>query len=230
MSERKKKASDNAEKLAEESITLPIRAKQLAIQNELKAPRSKYNSFGNYWYRSCEDILEAVKPLCVKYSAVIDIKDDLVLVGDRHYVKSTAKLTDIDTGESVYSTAFAREAESKKGMDASQVTGLTSSYARKYALNGLLCIDDTKDADTDEAHKASRSSSPEDEPLKRTHKDEKSGDPEAVEALLKRLECYRTIEELNNFSRDCADQLAALGESDKATIRNAYYERQRALR
>lgn len=224
----KKKAETAEDKAAVENASISIRSKQLAIQNELKAPRSKFNSFGNYWYRSCEDILEAVKPLCLKYSAVIDISDDLVFVGDRYYVRSTVTLTDIETGDSIVSAAYAREAESKKGMDASQVTGLTSSYARKYALNGLLCIDDTKDADTDEAHKASKST--ENEPLAKTHKDEKASNQEAVAALIRRIECYRTIEELNKFSSDCGDEIMSLSEADKATVRGAYYERQRALR
>jgi hypothetical protein len=119
-----------------------------AIQRELKAPKSKYNSFGKYSYRSCEDILEAVKPLLEKYNAVMTIRDEMIEVGGRIYVKAIVTLT---AGEENYTvTAFAREAEDKKGMDASQVTGTASSYARKYALNGLFLIDDTKDADTDE--------------------------------------------------------------------------------
>ena len=120
------------------------------IQNELKAPKGQFNSFGRYKYRSCEDILEAVKPLLHKYSCSLNISDEIVMVGDRFYIKATATLRK-DTGEVVSaSAAYAREDESKKGMDGAQVTGAASSYARKYALNGLFCIDDTKDADTDE--------------------------------------------------------------------------------
>lgn len=121
------------------------------IQNELKAPKSQFNKFGGYKYRSCEDILEAVKPICKKYGAVLVISDKLENIGDRYYIKAMAEL--IDTEEenvSVCNTAYAREEESKKGMDGSQITGTASSYARKYALNGLFDIDDTKDADTDE--------------------------------------------------------------------------------
>ena len=118
------------------------------IQRELKAPKSKYNSFGKYAYRSCEDILEAVKPLLEKYDASMVVRDDIVEVGGRIYVKATATIQTADGATSV--TAFAREADEKKGMDASQITGTASSYARKYALNGLFLIDDTKDADTDE--------------------------------------------------------------------------------
>lgn len=129
--------------------------KLLAIQQELKAPKGQYNSFGKYSYRSCEDILEAVKPICAKYKAVLTVSDELVYMGDRYYIKATATI--IDTEEAlnnmIENTAFAREEETKKGMDGSQITGTASSYARKYALNGLFCIDDTKDADTDEFKK-----------------------------------------------------------------------------
>lgn len=122
----------------------------LAIQNELKAPKGQYNSFGKYKYRSAEDILEAVKPLAEQHSVLIYCSDDIVMVGNRIYVKATATAEDV-TGRcsAITVTAFAREPDDKKGMDASQITGTASSYARKYALNGLLCIDDAKDADTD---------------------------------------------------------------------------------
>ena len=120
--------------------------KIVAIQSELKAPKGQYNSFGKYNYRSCEDILEGVKPLLAKHGLVLTIQDSIELIGDRYYVKATATIT--DGKENVSTSAYARESLDKKGMDASQVTGATSSYARKYALNGLLAIDDTKDADT----------------------------------------------------------------------------------
>lgn len=121
------------------------------IQNELKAPKGQFNKFGGYKYRSCEDILEAVKPICKKYGAVLVIADKLENIGDRYYIKAMAELIDIEEeNASICNTAYAREEESKKGMDGSQITGTASSYARKYALNGLFNIDDTKDADTDE--------------------------------------------------------------------------------
>ncbi len=121
----------------------------LAIQTELKAPKSQYNSFGKYNYRNCEDILEAAKPLCNKYGAVLHLSDDLLLIGERYYVKATATLRLVSDPDSfLQATAYAREEAEKKGMDGSQVTGAASSYARKYALNGLLDIDDTKDSDT----------------------------------------------------------------------------------
>lgn len=119
------------------------------IQQELKAPKGQYNSFGKYHYRSCEDIVESVKPLLAKHGAQLTLTDDIVMVGDRIYVKATATLYD-EKGVSETATAFAREPEQKKGMDESQITGTASSYARKYALNGLFLIDDTKDPDTDE--------------------------------------------------------------------------------
>lgn len=118
------------------------------IQQELKAPKGQFNKFGGYHYRSAEDILEAVKPLLAKTKAELILSDEIVEVGGRIYVKATALLSDGEQQAKV--TAYAREPEDKKGMDASQITGTASSYARKYALNGLFLIDDTKDADTDE--------------------------------------------------------------------------------
>ncbi|MDU7339318.1 MAG: ERF family protein [Clostridium sp.] len=119
------------------------------VQAKLKAPKNQKNSFGNYNYRSCEDILEAVKPLLKENSLVLTLCDSVEIIGARIYVKATARLQNAD-GESIENSAYAREAESKKGMDDSQITGTASSYARKYALNGMFLIDDTKDADTDE--------------------------------------------------------------------------------
>lgn len=123
----------------------------IQLISELKAPKGQYNSFGKYKYRSCEDILEAVKPLLAKYELLLTITDDVVAVGDRVYIKSTATVVNAD-GECVSSSSLAREENEKKGMDASQITGSASSYARKYALNGLFCIDDTKDADATNTH------------------------------------------------------------------------------
>lgn len=122
-----------------------IHQKLIAIQTELKAPKSQFNKFGGYNYRNCEDILEAVKPLCAKHDVVPLLSDEIVMIGERYYVKGIAKIT--DGKDEIVTTAFARESVDKKGMDESQITGSASSYARKYALNGLFCIDDTKDAD-----------------------------------------------------------------------------------
>lgn len=116
------------------------------IQTKLKAPKNQYNKFGGYNYRNCEDILEALKPLLAEKKCLLTISDDIVMIGNRHYVKATVLLTN-ESGEHVQTIAFAREEEVKKGMDASQITGASSSYARKYALNGMFCIDDNKDSD-----------------------------------------------------------------------------------
>ena len=132
----------------------------IMIQQELKAPKTQRNNFGGYNYRSCEDILEAVKPLLAEQSCTLTITDEIVMVGERIYLKATATLTNPE-GQSVSTTAFAREPEQKKGMDESQISGMASSYARKYALNGLFCIDDTKDADTmDNTHEGHSAPAP----------------------------------------------------------------------
>lgn len=134
-----------------------IRQKLQGIQSSLKAPKGQTNKFGGYRYRSAEDILEALKPLLGEWGCSLVIQDDMVEVGSRIYVKATANLIDNET-ESVLSTsAFAREAEAKKGMDDAQITGSASSYARKYALNGLFAIDDTKDPDATNTHGKDRS-------------------------------------------------------------------------
>jgi len=124
--------------------------KLLAIQSELKAPKTQLNKFGGYNYRNCEDILEAVKPLLKKHNCTLVINDEVVMLGNRFYVKATAVIVDGKDRREV--SAFAREAEVKKGMDEAQITGSASSYARKYALNGLFLIDDTKDADSHNDH------------------------------------------------------------------------------
>ena len=124
---------------------LTLHDKLVQVQQELKAPKGQYNSFGKYNYRSCEDILEAVKPILNKLNLTLTLNDELVLVGERYYVKATATLR--DSKEEIQNTSYAREEETKKGMDGSQITGASSSYARKYCLNGLLLIDDVKDSD-----------------------------------------------------------------------------------
>ena len=134
----------------------------LKIQSELKAPKNQFNKFGNYSYRSAEDILEAVKPLLSKYSCQMTISDEMVSVGERIYVKATVTFTE---GEKVTTvSAFAREEETKKGMDAAQITGSASSYARKYALNGMFLIDDTKDPDATNKHGKDDKIEPKEEP------------------------------------------------------------------
>lgn len=129
-----------------------ITQKLQEIQTELKAPKNQRNNFGNYNYRSCEDILEALKPLLEKTKTALIITDEPIIVGDRFYIKATATLKDCESETELKATAYAREPLSKKGADEAQVTGSTSSYARKYCLNGLFCIDDTKDADATNTH------------------------------------------------------------------------------
>ena len=124
-----------------------LTTKLMMIQSELKAPKNQRNNFGKYNYRNCEDILNALKPHLMKYKCVVLLTDDLVLIGDRFYIKATAKLVDSESNNTISVNAYAREEEVKKGMDSSQITGSASSYARKYALNGLFAIDDTKDSD-----------------------------------------------------------------------------------
>ena len=146
-----------------------LQQKLIAIQAELKAPKSQYNKFGGYNYRNCEDILEAVKPLCAKHEIVPLLSDEIVVIGDRYYVKATAKV--MDGKDEIETTAYARESLDKKGMDESQITGSASSYARKYALNGLFCIDDTKDADFMDNTQNSKPQQPkpQQQPTKNTH-------------------------------------------------------------
>ena len=135
-----------------------IDEKLAAVQQELKAPKDKKNTFAGYNYRSAENILEAVKPVLAKHKCTIWLGDEIVEIGGRVYVKANALFVDTEKGDiSLNGTTYAREAAEKKGLDASQVTGTASSYARKYALNGLLLIDDTKDADTDEYQKQTAS-------------------------------------------------------------------------
>ena len=122
--------------------------KLLAVQQKLKAPKNQYNEFGNFYYRSCEDILESLKPLLQDQNATILLNDEIVLVGDRHYVKATAVFIDAETGDKIEVAAYAREEGVRPKMSEPQLTGTASSYARKYALNGLFAIDDQKDADT----------------------------------------------------------------------------------
>ena len=134
--------------------------KLLIIQIALKAPKNQYNNFGKYYYRSCEDIVEAVKPILAENSLLVTISDELVQKGERYYIKATITITDTETGEKHEVYGYARETENKKGMDSMQLTGATSSYARKYALDGMFAIDDTKDSDaTNEHGKGSKPSS-----------------------------------------------------------------------
>ena len=139
-----------------ETKTLTIREKLTRIQTELKAPKSQYNNFGKYKYRSLEDIMEALKPIMKEVGACLVVEDDVKIIGDRVYIVAKATLMDADSDASISAKALARESLSKKGMDESQITGTASSYARKYCLNGLFAIDDTKDADSMDNSKENR--------------------------------------------------------------------------
>lgn len=139
---------------------MKINEKLMNIQRDLKAPKNQFNAFGKYKYRSCEDILEAVKPLLVENKMTLVISDSIEGVNQKNYVKATVVLTDVENGDKIESAAYAREADNKKGMDDSQITGATSSYARKYALNGLFGIDDSKDADSTNTHGKETKSKP----------------------------------------------------------------------
>lgn len=143
-----------AKKETEQEIKEPesFYEKLSAIQTNIKAPKNLYNQFGKYYYRNAEGILEAVKPYLAKYNLYLTLNDEIVMLGDRFYVKAIVRIEDVKGGEYKEVVAYAREEGDKKGMDGSQVTGASSSYARKYALNGLFLLDDTKDADTDEYH------------------------------------------------------------------------------
>jgi hypothetical protein len=160
-----------------------ILSKLLKVQSELKAPKGQYNNFGKYKYRSAEDILEAVKPIAHSHNSVVNLSDEMVAISERYYIKATATISDVDSGESYSVTAYAREEENKKGMDGSQITGTASSYARKYAMNGLFAIDDTKDPDTDEH-------------AKQTKEDDKEDDKKETKATAKQVELIKSL--LNN--------------------------------
>ncbi|EBW6332293.1 TPA: ERF family protein [Salmonella enterica] len=183
-------------------------ARLAEIQEHLNAPKNQYNSFGKYKYRSCEDILEGVKPLLK--GLFLSISDEIVLIGDRYYVKATATITDGENSHSA--SAIAREEENKKGMDAAQVTGATSSYARKYCLNGLFGIDDSKDADTDE-HKQQQNAAP----AKQTKSSPSSHAPEQVlKAFTEAAMQKNTVEELKQAFAKAWKMLEGTEEQAKA--------------
>lgn len=166
------------------------------IQGRLKAPKNQMNKFGGYRYRSCEDILEAVKPLLKEKNCQLVLADEIVPAGSRFYVKATATLSSA-SGESVSVSAFAREAENKKGMDEAQITGTASSYARKYALNGLFLIDDAKDADTEEYSGNAPAKKAQPSPAQ-------SWTKEQVEEMKRWSDGTFDKEELDKFKRDVA--------------------------
>ena len=165
------------------------------IQAELKAPKGQTNDFGKYKYRSCEDILEAVKPLLKKHDCVLTLSDEMIEVGGRVYVKATANFVHVGKGM-IEVTACAREAETKKGMDDAQITGAASSYARKYALNGLFCIDDTKDADATNQHGKEKE-------YKNPHEDASKKNEAVKDTFKARLNGAKSMEELDSAMKEC---------------------------
>ena len=158
-----------------------IYKKLMLVQSKLKAPKNQYNSFGKYSYRSCEDILEGLKPLLNEVEAIVTLNDEVVNIGGRFYIKAIATFIDIATGEKVEVSALAREDETKKGMDLAQVTGSVSSYARKYALNGLFAIDDTKDSDSTNKHDKDKGN------VTNLNTENKWTNPKLTDAQIKRL-------------------------------------------
>ncbi|MDO8234015.1 ERF family protein [Citrobacter werkmanii] len=195
-----------------------------SIQEHLNAPKNQYNSFGKYKYRSCEDILEGVKPLLK--GLFLSISDEIVLIGDRYYVKATATITD---GENKHTaTAMAREEESKKGMDSAQVTGATISYARKYCLNGLFGIDDAKDADTDE-HKQQQNAASE-QKQSQSQSQQKQQDARSPQQLLTDFSAYAlkaSLPELEKAWKAANKSLSGTEQHDKA--KSVYLDRKSEL-
>lgn len=192
---------------------MELQAKLLAIQCELVAPKNQYNAFGKYHYRSCEDILEAVKPLCKKHGAVLTVTDTVECCGDRVYIVATATLADTESDNSISVRAFAREAATKKGMDDAQVTGSTSSYARKYALNGLFCIDDCKDPDvpqqgSQDKTKATHASTQRSQAAEKISPDQVAILKENAEnERLKKALAYYKVSRIEDLSRQQADKI-----------------------
>lgn len=192
-----------------------IHEKLAAVQSEMKAPKNLYNSFGKYSYRNAEGICEAFKPYGKKYGLSLVLSDEVMEIGGRVYVMATASLYDTESSDSIGVSAFAREAETKKGMDDAQVTGATSSYARKYALNGLFLLDDTKDPDTDEYRQQVEKGKADDKP---------AGYP-PVNEMQKACEAYYKGENLKNMlAYFGADSIANLS---KAALMKAWDQMQK---
>ena len=185
---------------------MSIYEKLAAVQYALKAPKSQFNKFGGYNYRNCEDIIEAAKPLLNQHGLLLTLTDEIGMIGERYYVKATATVINIQEGDRHYVVAYAREEETKKGMDGSQITGASSSYARKHALNGLFAIDDTKDSDTTN-----------------THGKEEPKEPQKTEKPNKKTPRKMLIEKLNEMGIDVNAYAAANG-LNKQTTAERYME------
>lgn len=205
-------------------MTSELEKKILNVQAELKAPKNQYNAYGHYKYRSCEDILEAVKPLLVKNELFMRIDDNIVNIGNRFYIKATVQICD-ETGSCTSVSAFAREEETKKGMDGSQVTGASSSYARKYALNGMFLIDDTKDSDVTNDHgrtpdnaKAEVEHITADDLPENTKITQKQKVTLNVKELCEELEKCKDLKEIEAFRGTYAKDFNALSDFDKKIL------------
>jgi hypothetical protein len=181
-----------------------IYQKLTTIQNQLKAPKSQHNSFGKYNYRSSEDILEALKPVVRDNNCSFFITDEIINIQERFYVKATVTLVDSESGESISASAFAREPEQKKGADESQVTGASSSYARKYAMNGMFAIDDTKDADTDEHKKTQDKADSKPQPQQQKAVPKSNPQPSAPKSTAKQpnAELKSLVDEIDTLIRE----------------------------
>lgn len=188
-----------------------VHEKLLLVQQKLKAPKGQYNEFGNFHYRSCEDIQESVKPLLAEVKAILLISDEILLIGNRFYIKATATFQDTESPDKITNAAYARETEEKPKMDAAQITGSCSSYARKYALNGLFCIDDAKDPDTQQPEQKP----PTQQPARRQQENQQNGSrqPKPTKNDLDRLqkEAQRTGTDLKKVcSRYKVDRIENL--------------------
>lgn len=182
---------------------------------ELKAPKSQRNNFGKYNYRSAEDILEAVKPLANNYGLVPKLSDEPVMIGDWHYIKATASIKDVKTGEVEIATAYAREPLAKKGMDESQITGTASSYARKYAMNGLYQIDDTKDADSDEYTEQVKQATP--KPITKSQKEALQKRSDEI-AKMAKLESKNFFDQITEKKIGCSVDISKVNTEQLGTL------------
>lgn len=198
---------------------MSIYNKLLEIQQELKVPKNQYNSFGNFKYRSCEDILTAFKPISEKHKVVLLLNDEAVQVGESIFIKATAKLVDIEGDhESIEATAYAMHSKEKKGMDDSQMSGTASSYARKYALNALFAIDDTKDADTDEYAKQASRAKP------------ANGTNLKFDVVREELGKCKTAEEITQYGEDLRKQYPKMTENQARYISTIFNQRREELK
>jgi hypothetical protein len=220
MAKVKEEVKEEVKEVLKENLTLNNILN--CIQSQLKAPKGQFNKFGGYNYRSCEDILEAVKPLLLKYNVTLNLTDEIVMIGNRYYVKAVAILS--DALAQISAIAYAREAENKKGMDESQITGAASSYARKYALNGMFLIDDTKDADATNQHDKVETKKL--EPRKPVPPELTFDDlSEPAKQIMSAFDLSATIKVLSNCVGQNKDEIAKLPKAEADYLRNYYTKR-----